>query len=78
MDYEDEPGFCKSASTEVVRSHQSVLTPGRFVGAAELDDEAGLPFDEKMQALTDSLRVQIEKGQRLDVLIEKNLQSLGF
>ena len=78
VDYEDEPGFCKSASTEVVRSHQSVLTPGRFVGAAELDDEAGLPFDEKMQALTDSLRVQIEKGQRLDVLIEKNLQSLGF
>jgi type I restriction enzyme S subunit len=45
--YEDVAGFCKSATTDEIASHQFVLTPGRYVGAEEVEDD-GEPFDEKM------------------------------
>ena len=76
-EYADEPGFCKSAALDEIRGHGHVLTPGRYVGAAdaEEDDE---PFDEKMRRLTATLREQVAEGQRLDALIEANLRELGF
>jgi type I restriction enzyme M protein len=46
--YEDVAGFCKSATTDEIASHQFVLTPGRYVGAEEVEDD-GEPFDEKMK-----------------------------
>ena len=75
--YQDEPGFCKSATLEEIRGRGHVLTPGRYVGAAdaEEDDE---PFEEKMHRLTATLREQIAEGQRLDALIEANLRGFGF
>ena len=53
-DYEDVPGFCKSAATEQIAEHGYVLTPGRYVGAADAEDD-GEPFDEKMKRLTAEL-----------------------
>ena len=76
-DYEDEPGFCKSATLEEVRKHGHVLTPGRYVGV-EPQPEDSEPFDEKMQRLVAELREQQAEGMRLDAAITENLKSLGF
>jgi type I restriction enzyme M protein len=56
-EYEDVPGFCKSATLEEIRKHGHVLTPGRYVGAEEVEDD-GEPFEEKMKRLTATLREQ--------------------
>ena len=53
--YGDIPGFCKDASLEEIRGHGHFLTPGRYVGAADVEDD-GEPFDEKMKRLTATLR----------------------
>ena len=76
-EYEDVPGFCKSASREEVEKHRFVLTPGRYVGAEE-QEEDDEPFDEKMERLTAQLREQMEEGRRLDAAIEENLKGLGY
>ena len=75
--YEDVPGFCKSATTDEIASHQFVLTPGRYVGAAEVEDD-GEPFDEKMKRLVATLEEQFAEGARLEKAIRKNLQGLGY
>ena len=75
--YEDEPGFCKSASLDEVRGHGHVLTPGRYVGAPPAEDD-GEPFAEKMQRLVAELREQQAEGARLDAAIAENLERLGF
>ena len=71
------PGFCKSATLDEIRGHGHVLTPGRYVGAADAEDDDE-PFEEKMRRLTATLREQVAEGQRLDALIEANLRELGF
>jgi len=76
-EYEDKPGFCKSATLEEIKSHDDVLTPVRYVGAAELEDD-GIPFEEKMTKLTATLYGQMREGAELDVVIRKNLEILGF
>src|SRR2546425_8465408 len=48
--YEDVPGFCMSATTKKISGHGCVLTPGRYVGAAEVGDDDE-PFDQKIQRL---------------------------
>ena len=75
--YEDIPGFCKSATLEDIRQHNHILTPGRYVGAAEVEDD-GEPFAEKMQRLVAQLREQQAEAARLDVAIAKNLEELGY
>ncbi len=75
--YDDIPGFCYSATTDEIRSHQYILTPGRYVGAAEVEDD-GEPFDEKMTRLTAELRKQMEEGAKLDKLIWQNLEDIGY
>ena len=75
--YTDVPGFCKSATLEEIRKHGHVLTPGRYVGAAPLEDD-GEPFAEKMARLAAQWREQQAEAQRLDVAIEENLRRLGF
>ncbi|MGH2467614.1 MAG: N-6 DNA methylase, partial [Candidatus Limnocylindrales bacterium] len=76
-EYADEPGFCRSAALDEIRGHGHVLTPGRYVGAAdaEEDDE---PFDDKMRRLAGTLREQMAEGRRLDAVIEASLRELGF
>ena len=76
-EYEDEPGFCKSATPEEISKHGHVLTPGRYVGAAPQEDD-GEPFQEKMTRLTAQWREQQRESQRLDDGIETNLSRLGF
>ena len=76
-DYEDIPGFCKSAALEDVRKHGHVLTPGRYVGV-EPQPEDSEPFEEKMRRLVAELRTQQAEGARLDAAIAENLKSLGF
>jgi len=75
--YEDIPGFCKSATIEDIRRHDYVLTPGRYVGATEVEDD-GEPFEEKMVKLTAKLYKHFEESQKLEVEIKKNLEVLGY
>ncbi|MGH7145051.1 MAG: type I restriction-modification system subunit M [Planctomycetota bacterium] len=75
--YADVAGFCKSATLAEIREHGHVLTPGRYVGAAEVEDD-GEPFEEKMARLTKELAGQMAEGRKLDAEIEKNLKALGF
>ncbi len=75
--YEDMPGFCKSATIEEIAAHGYVLTPGRYVGAEEIEDD-GEPFAEKMARLTAQLEEQFHESARLEAEIRKNLQMLGY
>ncbi len=75
--YQDQAGFCKSVALEEITKHDFVLTPGRYVGAAEeLDD--GIPFAEKMAALTAKLSEQFAESAKLEAEIKKNLAGLGY
>lgn len=76
-EYCDIPGFCKAATIEDIRQHNHILTPGRYVGAAEVEDD-GEPFEEKMERLTAELREQTEQSARLDELIWANLEDIGY
>jgi type I restriction enzyme M protein len=71
------PGFCTNATLDEIRKHSYVLTPGRYVGAAEQEDD-GEPFEEKMNRLSTRFREQIAEGRRLDAAIEANLKELGY
>jgi type I restriction enzyme M protein len=75
--FADEPGFCKSATTEEIAVQAHVLPPGRYVGTAatEGDDE---PFEEKMRRLVATLHQQRTEGARLDAAIAANLGRLGY
>jgi len=75
--YADVAGFCKSATTEEIRAHQHVLTPGRYVGAEEVEDD-GEPFEEKMARLVGKLEEQFAEGAKLEKVIRKNLRGLGY
>ena len=75
--YEDIPAFCYSASLADIEKNDFVLTPGRYVGAAEVEDD-GIPFAEKMTELTAKLKVQFEESDRLKEEIKKNLAGLGY
>jgi len=75
--YEDEAGFCYSAELAELKKHEYVLTPGRYVGAAEEEDD-GEPFAEKMARLTTQLAAQMEEGEKLDEEIKRNLAGLGY
>jgi type I restriction enzyme M protein len=75
--YEDVPGFCKSATLDEIRKHGHVLTPGRYVGAAAVEDD-GEPFTEKMARLSAQWREQQVEAARLDAAIAANLKELGY
>jgi len=76
-DGNDKAGFCFSADQAAIKKHDFVLTPGRYVGA-EAEEDDGIPFAEKMGALTSQLKVQFEKSDELESEIKKNLAGLGF
>lgn len=74
--YEDVPGFCKSATTEEIAGHGFVLTPGRYVGAEEVEDDDE-PFEDKMKRLTATLEEQFAESARLEKAIRKSLAEIG-
>ena len=73
--YEDVAGYCKAAKLDEIRGHGFVLTPGRYVGA-EVAEEDGEPFEEKLKRLTATLRQQQAQARELDIAITSNLSRL--
>jgi type I restriction enzyme M protein len=76
-EYEDVAGYVYSASLEEIEKHGFVLTPGRYVGAPDVEDD-GEPFEEKMERLTAQLQEQFAEGARLEAIIRENLKVLGY
>ena len=74
--YADVAGFCKSVKLEEICSHGYVLTPGRYVGAADVEDD-GEPFEQKMKRLTATLEEQFRESAKLEKTIRQNLKSLS-
>ena len=74
--YEGIPGFCKSATTEEIASHQYVLTPGTYVGAEEVEDD-GEAFEEKMPKLAAKIEGFFEEGTRLQAEIREILKAFS-
>ncbi|ENT6807686.1 type I restriction-modification system subunit M [Vibrio vulnificus] len=75
--YEDEKGFCFSAKLEDLQKHDFVLTPGRYVGAADAEEDSE-PFADKMQRLTAQLKAQFAESDRLEKAIKENLAGIGY
>jgi len=75
--YADVAGFCYSASLDDIRKHEHVLTPGRYVGAEEQEDD-GEAFADKMARLTKQLADQFAESAKLEGEIKKNLAELGY
>ncbi|ODS15596.1 type I restriction-modification system subunit M [Pseudoalteromonas tetraodonis] len=76
-DYQDEKGFCFSAKLADMQKHDFVLTPGRYVGAADAEEDSE-PFTDKMQRLTAQLKSQFEESDRLEKAIKDNLAGIGY
>jgi type I restriction enzyme M protein len=76
-DYEDIKGFCKSAELAEVQKHNFTLTPGRYVGIPDEEDD-GIPFEDKMAEFTKKLSEQMEKEDELNEEIKKQLANIGY
>ncbi len=75
--YQDQAGFCKVATFDEMKANDFVLTPGRYVGAAIVEDD-GIAFEIKMQELTQTLYRQMNEAQALDAAIRANMEALGY
>ncbi|MGX2970696.1 class I SAM-dependent DNA methyltransferase [Ursidibacter sp. B-7004-1] len=76
-DYQNIPAFCYTATLDEIAQNDFVLTPGRYVGTAEQEDD-GVPFAEKMQELTALLKEQFKQSAELEAKIKANLGGLGY
>ena len=74
--YEDVPGFCKAATLEEIRAHDYVLTPGRYVGAADVEDD-DVPFAERFAALEGEAGRAVREADKLTATIRGSLRELG-
>ena len=75
QEFEDVPGFCKSAAFDEIKQHGYVLTPGRYVGAEEVEDDDE-PFKEKIERLAAKLELQFAESDQLKAAITRNLKRL--
>ena len=75
--YEDEPGFCKSATLEAIREHDYALTPGRYVDAAATANDE-IPFEDRFMKLKETLAEQFAEAEELRSLIQEKLEDVGF
>ena len=75
--YEDVLGYCKKSTLEEIESNDYVLTPGRYVGTKEVEDD-GIPFEEKMKNLTEELSNQFKQSNELDEEIKRVLGAIGY
>lgn len=75
--YSDVAGFCKSATLKEVEESNFVLTPGRYVGAEDVEDD-GIPFEEKVAEITSQLSEQFAKSIELQQRIKNNLAKIGI
>ena len=74
---EDVKGFCAVADTAEIEKQDYILTPGRYVGIEEQEDD-GEPFDEKMNRLTSELSEMFAKSHELEDEIRKKLGAIGY
>jgi type I restriction enzyme M protein len=74
--YEDLPGFCYSAELEEIRKHGHILTPGRYVGAAETDDTDEEAIAEKIDRLAKELFAHFDESSRLEKVVRQQLERL--
>lgn len=74
---ENEKGFCAVVDTAEIAKHDYILTPGRYVGIKEQEEDKE-PFDEKMKRLTGELSGLFEESHKLEAEIRKQLESLGW
>ena len=74
--YEDIKGYCKTATIEEIQKHNHVLTPGRYVGIPDEEDDS-IPFEEKMAELSTTLKEQMEKEAQLNQEIKDQLSNIG-
>ena len=75
--YKDVPGYCQVSKIEDIAKNNYVLTPGRYVGAEEIEDD-GEPFEDKMKRLTQEYARLTDESAKLDKEIRKNLKEIGF
>lgn len=75
--YEDVQGFCKVATVDEISNNDYVLTPGRYVGIEEAEDD-GIPFEEKMEKLTKEISQQFKESRELEKKISKALGGIGY
>lgn len=73
----DKKGFCAVATMRQIAKQDFILTPGRYVGIEEQQDD-GEPFDEKMNRLTGELSGMFKRSRDLEKEIKKNLKAIGF
>ena len=74
---ETEKGFSAIATTEDIKAQDYILTPGRYVGVAEVEEDDE-PFEEKMTRLTGEIAKCFEESNRLQEQIKKNLEAIGY
>lgn len=74
---ENEKGFCAVVDTAEIAKHDYILTPGRYVGIKEQEEDKE-PFDEKMKRLTCELSGLFEESHKLEAEIRKQLKSIGY
>jgi type I restriction enzyme M protein len=75
--YQDLKGFCRSAALDEIKKHNFILTPGRYVGIPDEEDD-GIPFEEKITAYTNELKEQMEEEGKLNNEIKEQLGKIGF
>ena len=74
---EDEKGFCAVVTTEEIAKQDYILTPGRYVGIEDQEDD-GEPFEEKMTRLTAELSQLFVKSHELETEIKERLGAIGY
>jgi type I restriction enzyme M protein len=76
LSYEDQAGFCHSASLAEIKAAEYSLTPGRYVGAADIEDD-GEPIAERIERLTKQLLAQFDETERLAAVVREQLRRVG-
>ncbi|NLH83103.1 MAG: SAM-dependent methyltransferase, partial [Phyllobacteriaceae bacterium] len=74
--YEDVPGFCFSAPLDAIRANDFILTPGRYVGAADMETDE-LSFEERFRQLQKELDLQFRRAAELELRIKGGLRNLS-
>jgi type I restriction enzyme M protein len=75
--YCDVKGFCASATLDEIEKHGFVLTPGRYVGAPDSEEDE-IEFEERMAKLTDRLAVELAESERLAAEVKRALSAVGY
>lgn len=76
-EYKNEAGLNQVATLEEVRKNEYILTPGRYIGLAEIEEDSE-PFEQKMDCITSELSEQFAKSKELEEQIRKSLEGIGY